>query len=133
MSRYSVSSTVVRKAIEQLQAEGIVIGHPGKGVFVRLTPDQASAESATLDELARRVEALEARAEERPTEAEDGSEEVRGLRHELAVLRTYVIDLYARMGYPYPREDGGADETRSHDRGQGAEPGRVGKSAHRSA
>lgn len=133
MSRYEVSSTVVRKAIEQLQAEGLVIGHPGKGVFVRHTPDEAAAESVTLEDLSRRLAALEARDDERRAGAGDGLEELQGLRREVAVLRTYVIDLYARMGLPYPRDDGSADDTRTPGHGRGTGKGRARKATPRSA
>jgi GntR family transcriptional regulator len=35
MEQYEVSSTVVKSAISQLKAEGVVIGQQGKGVYVR--------------------------------------------------------------------------------------------------
>ena len=35
---YGVSTTVVRAAVAQLRDEGLVVGHPGKGVFVSSTP-----------------------------------------------------------------------------------------------
>ncbi len=34
---YGVSITVVRAAVAQLRADGLVVGQPGKGVFVRAT------------------------------------------------------------------------------------------------
>lgn len=131
MAHYAVSSTVVRKAVEVLRDEGLLVGQPGKGVFVRRTPDEASAESVTLRDLARRVQALE--AGDGPHPAADGLEEVQGLRHEVAVLRTYVIDLYARMGYPYPREDGSTEDVSKSEPGRGAEVSYTRKSAPRSA
>jgi DNA-binding transcriptional regulator YhcF (GntR family) len=127
MARYSVSSTVVRKAVELLREEGLLIGQPGKGVFIRRTPDQAAAESVTLDDLAQRIEALEARGVSHSKV--DGLEEVRSLRQELVVLRTYVIDLYARMGFPYPHEDGSAEDLDTREARHGAGP----QTAHRSA
>lgn len=48
MAEYGVSSTVARKAIDQLRGEGLVVGRPGKGVYVRSTPQDVAAETTTL-------------------------------------------------------------------------------------
>ena len=52
MNQFEVSSTVVRAAIRELRNEGIVVGQPGKAVFVRGTPssDERTVEER-LDEL----------------------------------------------------------------------------------
>lgn len=39
---FGVSTTVVRGAIRELRGEGLVIGQPGKAVYVRATPTSAS-------------------------------------------------------------------------------------------
>lgn len=36
---FGVSTTVVRGAIRELRGEGLVVGQPGKAVYVRATPD----------------------------------------------------------------------------------------------
>lgn len=76
MRTHDVSITVARAAIKELQNEGVAIGQPGKGVFVRREPepDEPSTEYAELmeritdlretvtrsvDQLAERVAALE--------------------------------------------------------------------------
>lgn len=40
--QYGVSTTVVRAAIRELRGEGLVVGQPGKAVFVRATPDESA-------------------------------------------------------------------------------------------
>ena len=69
--QFGVSTTVVRAAVRELRSEGLVVGQPGKAVFVRATPDapaptveQRLAELAayTRDELTKlsdRITALE--------------------------------------------------------------------------
>ena len=47
MEQYGVSSTVVRHAVAQLRTDGILEGHPGKGVYVKALP--ADADSARGD------------------------------------------------------------------------------------
>ncbi len=93
---YSVSNTVIRDAINELRRSGLVIGQQGKGVFVRTEPG-AGARPGPAGDLEQRLAALEGRIAE-------PSSEVQSLRREVAILRTYIIDLYTRMGYPYPRE-----------------------------
>lgn len=93
---YSVSNTVIRDAINELRRAGLVIGQQGKGVFV-LSESGEGERTAPVEGLERRLAALEGRIAE-------PSSEVQSLRREVAILRTYIIDLYTRMGYPYPRE-----------------------------
>src|SRR5690349_17251950 len=38
-ARYSASTTVVRAAIRELRTEGLVVGQPGKAVYVQAVPD----------------------------------------------------------------------------------------------
>lgn len=71
---YEVSTTVVRAAIRELRDEGLVLGQPGKAVYVTAEPGQerpsaddleerlrelADTVHATLRDLAERVTALE--------------------------------------------------------------------------
>jgi DNA-binding FadR family transcriptional regulator len=44
VGRHGVSTTVVRKAIELLRAEGSVLSQPGKAVYVIATPEQAAVQ-----------------------------------------------------------------------------------------
>ena len=93
---YAVSNTVIRDAIRELRRAGLVVGQQGKGVFVQ-SESGGAARPAPAEDLERRLAALEGQIAE-------PSSEVQSLRREVAILRTYIIDLYTRMGYPYPRE-----------------------------
>ncbi len=53
MTAYGVSITVARAAVNELRAEGVVAGQPGKGVYV---VEQPAAPGPDLDTLARTVE-----------------------------------------------------------------------------
>src|SRR5262245_3270396 len=56
--QYGVSSTVVRAAVGQLRSEGLLVGQPGKGVFVCAVPGAAAGRAVELDELARQIAEL---------------------------------------------------------------------------
>lgn len=62
--RYGVSATVARKAVEVLRNEGVVRGQPGKAVYVVARPEDAAAERATVEDLARQVAELRAEVRE---------------------------------------------------------------------
>jgi DNA-binding GntR family transcriptional regulator len=120
MARYRVSSTVARKAVDQLRVEGIVVGRPGKGVYVRATPAQVAAEVPTLARLADQVEELRRILDGRGDA--DGAHSLNELRDDMAELRrqvatveVHLAELYARVGQPYPHEparDAAAPERR---------------------
>jgi DNA-binding GntR family transcriptional regulator len=102
--RYGVSTTVIRRAIEALKAEGILVGQPGKGVYVVATPSEVAAERQTLENLARQVGDL--RTEIRRLAEQTGSEDrLKKLTTELAEVRGLVEHLYARLGHPLPNND----------------------------
>ena len=79
-STYGVSVTVVRAAVAQLRADGLVTGYPGKGVFVSATPDAVAERIATVEGLASQVEEL---------------------RADIAGLQAQVSRLYAHLGIPH--------------------------------
>ncbi|MGW6940004.1 winged helix-turn-helix domain-containing protein [Streptomyces xanthophaeus] len=61
-SQYGVSSTVVRRAVTELMAEGLLYGQAGKGVFVQAQPGPGG-KLPTTAELAATVRSLEAKLE----------------------------------------------------------------------
>jgi DNA-binding GntR family transcriptional regulator len=65
MKEYGVSITAVRAAIKLLQAEGVLMGQPGKGVFVHTVPAPAPPSVAEvveqLNELRKTVQRLDQR------------------------------------------------------------------------
>jgi DNA-binding GntR family transcriptional regulator len=100
---YRVSVTVVRAAVAQLRADGLLVGQPGKGVFVRSTPEAVAEQTATTEDLARQV--AELRAELQRTESSIRAEsavEIAALRQYLRVLRAHIADLYTQLGKPDP-------------------------------
>ncbi|WP_143196922.1 GntR family transcriptional regulator [Streptomyces sp. CB00455] len=69
-SQYDVSSTVVRRAVTELTAEGLLYGQAGKGVFVRARPTPVTAQPSAA-ELAATVQRLEARLDAMATRLEE--------------------------------------------------------------
>jgi len=100
---YGVSSTVVRAAIAELRGDRLVIGQPGKGVFVRATPEAVAERAASIDDLAKQVDEL--RAELRRTEAARRAEvgaELAALRQRVLLIQTHLANLSAQLGTPMP-------------------------------
>jgi GntR family transcriptional regulator len=59
MEIYKVSNTAVRAAIRELQGAGVLIGQPGKGVYVAAKPEpQAADVGVQLAALTEEVKAL---------------------------------------------------------------------------
>lgn len=87
---YQVSYTVIRAAISELRTAGLVFGQPGKGVFVRATPDEVAERTASIDDLASQIAELRRLCD---------AESVRGeaLEAEVACLRRQVEALQARV------------------------------------
>ncbi|MGH3737121.1 MAG: GntR family transcriptional regulator [Micromonosporaceae bacterium] len=57
VDRYEVSTTVVRAAINELRNEGLLMGQPGKGVFVVRKPGEKQPDtSAILDAITKRLD-----------------------------------------------------------------------------
>ena len=55
---FEVSTTVVRAAVRELRSEGLVVGQPGKAVYVRAEPEVVAPDvEQRLDELAAYVRA----------------------------------------------------------------------------
>ena len=105
---YGVSITVVRAAVAELRADGLVTGYPGKGVFVSATPDVVAGRAVAVEELARQVEEL--RAELRRVVAErrdERSAEVAALRGQVSRLQAQVSGLYDKLGIPDPGSEPG--------------------------
>lgn len=117
--RYKVSSTVAQRAVNELRAEGLLQGQPGKGVFVKATPESVADESANLQELAHQVAQLRTVSTGVPDVAE-----VRGdleqLRRQVARVEANLVELYGRLGQPYPREGDGASHSQATRRAKGA-------------
>lgn len=86
-----LSITSVRRGVEQLQADGVLEGHPGKGVYVRATPGEAARGKADIGMLSAEVRDLG----EKVGEYDD-------LRERVGKLETILIDWAARQGFENP-------------------------------
>lgn len=92
------SITSVRRAVQQLQADGILEGHPGKGVFVKAMPEDADRERVNLEAVGEQLADLR----QKVGEYDD-------LRARVGRMEAILIDLYAKLGYDNPY--GGAHDT----------------------
>ena len=100
---YGVSSTVVRAAVAQLRADGLLVGQPGKGVFVRSTPAAVAERAVTIEDLSKRVDRLH--EELRRVESGQRDELAAGLAtlgQHVGLVHRHLIELYDKLGRPYP-------------------------------
>jgi DNA-binding GntR family transcriptional regulator len=97
--QYGASDSVIRQAVSELQKDGILEGHPGKGVFVRALPADADSERVSVEALSRQVAELREMAER------DGLDEIRAA---VGRLEANLIELYGRLAFDYP---GGTSDT----------------------
>lgn len=121
--RTGVSAQVVRRAVGQLEADGILEGHPGKGVFVRAVPEEADRERQDVTSLSKQVSELEERFRElaeRPGVSQDGDlgRIVADLQETVGRIEVNLIDLYGRMGHDYPQGGRARDGKKAVRRGQ---------------
>jgi DNA-binding GntR family transcriptional regulator len=111
-----MSVPVVRRAVQELQKDGILVGHPGKGVFVQAMPEEADMERRDLKGLGEEVSGLRAvimSLSESGMTAEDAAK----IRADIARIEDNLIALYMKTGHDYPHAG------TPHER-QEAEPGR---------
>ena len=104
-SAYAVSITVVRAAVTQLRADGLLIGQPGKGVFVRATPGAVAERAASIEDLTAQISEL--RAELRGAESarrDEVAAELAAVRQDVGLLRTHLVNLYVQLDRPVPKE-----------------------------
>lgn len=108
---YSVSATAARAAVTELRSEGLVRGQPGKAVYVVATPEAITAERVDLDDIRRDVDGLSKkvgqlarRVDGTPEALQRLQDDLKELRRHAAQIETSLMDLYARVGQPYPHE-----------------------------
>ena len=90
IEQYRVSSTVARAAVAQLRADGLVVGQPGKGVFVRATPEAAAETAVSVEALGERVGRLRELYEAERGRREELERQVAQLRHDVESIRARV-------------------------------------------
>lgn len=110
-----MSIPVIRRAVGQLETEGILEGHPGKGVYVIATPADVAGERQDIQALGEQVGALQREVHElaqRADEALDGdlARDVAELKETVGRVEANLLDLYQILGHAYPQ--GGADDSK---------------------
>jgi DNA-binding GntR family transcriptional regulator len=109
--QYGASDSVVRRAVRDLQDEGILIGHPGKGVYVEAVPADVASERQDIKTLSDQVAQLQQQVRELTERAgmiqpADFAQDLRDLQETVGRIEVNLIDLYGKMGHDYPQ--GGA-------------------------
>jgi DNA-binding transcriptional regulator YhcF (GntR family) len=124
-SAAGVSAQVVRRAVGQLETDGILEGHPGKGVFVRAIPEEADRERQDLAGLSRQVFELEERYRDltgqSPANIDDLGKiraDITDLQEVASRLEVNLIDLYGKMGHEYPQSGARRSSRTAGRRGQ---------------
>lgn len=101
--QHGVSIGVVRTAVRLLQQEGLLRGQPGKGVYVRATPETAAEEAAALKSVGEQLAELRGEvrrlADQQPSEVIQKIDE---LQAQVGRLQADLRHLYDRLGQPYP-------------------------------
>lgn len=103
-----MSRPVVRRAIDQLKAEGILEGHQGKGVFVKAMPVEADRRRDDTEALAEQFAGLRQEVRELAERADSGD-----LRARIGRVEAILINLHAKLGFenPYGSAHDGAEQT----------------------
>lgn len=90
---YGISPQTAQNALRELRLEGLVVSQQGRAFFVRDPDRPTTSEVSELDP--ERLTAVE-------SELQDLRERVVALAEREADLQTLIMDLYSRLGQPYP-------------------------------
>ena len=110
-----MSIPVIRRAVGQLEADGILEGHPGKAVYVKATPTDLASERQDVQALGEQIRSLQRDVRElagRATDEAQPSDVVRELtefRETISRLEANLVGLYQKTGHAYPQ--GGSHDT----------------------
>lgn len=95
------SRDVTREAIKRLQADEILQGQPGKGVFVKATPEQVVRERVDINTLREEVAAL--RKQVGDLAGRDSGSALAEVLSAIGQIEVNLIDLYGKLGFNYPQ------------------------------
>lgn len=115
-----LSLTTVRRAVQKLEADGVLEGHPGKGVFVKAMPADADRERADAGAL--KAELGELRQEFRELAAMAGSGDLRArlgrLEGRVGRIEAAIATLSKRAAQPNPlgADHDGPEKAAGHGR-----------------
>ncbi len=102
-----------QNALLELRQERLVVSQQGRAFFVR-DPDRplTGTSSARDDDVDRRLSALEAELQDLQARVAAVEHEQPGPNKEIVALRVQIMDLYSRMGQPYPHDPPAETELR---------------------
>jgi DNA-binding GntR family transcriptional regulator len=104
-TEWGVAAMTVHQAIRVLRDEELVVSAQGRGVYVRNTDEISSTSESTtptgdqISGIHERIERLEQLVRDRPLDGE-----IEDLKRQVGNLSSQMIDLYAKLGQPYPRD-----------------------------
>jgi GntR family transcriptional regulator len=111
--QHEVSVGVVQAAVRVLKDEGLLVGQPGKAVYVRATPETAATEASALksvdEQLAELRKEVHGLTEQQPSEV---VAKVNALEAKVSRLQEDLRTLYDRLGQPHPRNNDGPEQKR---------------------
>ena len=103
--QYGISPQTVQNALRELRQDGLVVSQQGRAFFVRDPDRPLSGTPSTHDnDVDKRLSALEAELHGLQGRVAAIEQEHPGVNKEVAALRVQIMDLYSRMGQPYPYE-----------------------------
>lgn len=117
-----LSITSVRRGVQQLQADGILEGHPGKGVFVKALPEEADHERADAEALSEEFAGLRQEVRELAKSADSAglSGRLAQLEARVGRIEAILINLHARLAFPNPYGGERDDTQKAARRGRAA-------------
>jgi GntR family transcriptional regulator len=97
---YGVAPMTVHQAMRALRDEGLVDSWQGRGVFVRSDADARPMDLAgQIQSIGEQVDTLVTRVDSTIMN------EINEIRRHLGILQAQMMELYAKTGHVYPREE----------------------------
>jgi DNA-binding GntR family transcriptional regulator len=114
------SITPVRRAVQRLEADGILEGHPGKGVFVKALPEDADRERADAEALGEQFAELrqEVRELAKQADSDDLRDRLGRLETRVGRVEAAIATFFKRAAQPNPLggEHDGPEKAAGHGR-----------------
>lgn len=103
-----MSVPVIRRAVGQLEADGILEGHAGKAVYVKATPSAKASERQDMDTLGEQVQALRRDVGDLADRADkakfsDLARILADIQETVGRVEDNLINLYQQTGHAYPQ------------------------------
>jgi GntR family transcriptional regulator len=110
--QYGISPQTVQNALRELRQEKLVVSQQGRAFFVR-DPGRPIVTSSSMqdDDVRKRLAVLEDELRDLQDRVA-ATEQKPDLKEDVAALRVQVMNLYSRIGQPYPHESPAEAEPR---------------------